>query len=167
MGHNTNPTAQLSTCITELNPMSRVPERGTSLRQRDVGHHSTIHSITTYSPIPCLPNQNPLRSPIRRHSPQRWPPRGSLHHGRDLRLHPHLAHPSRPPKGSIFVVACSVVSEAEANEDRISRLADVLLSNIVSRLPINDVARTTALVPRLGLHAARPRRLYRSFIMLC
>jgi len=53
-----------------------------------------------------------------------------------------------PAEGSVSAAACSVVGEAEADEDRISRLADALLSNIVSRLPIKDAARTAALSPR-------------------
>jgi hypothetical protein len=64
-----------------------------------------------------------------------------------------------PAEGSVSAAVCSVVGEAEADEDHINRLADALLSNIVSRLPIKNAACATALAPRLGLHAARPRRL--------
>ena len=83
---------------------------------------------------------------------------GPWHHGKNLRLHPHPANPiPSPAEGSISAAACSVVDEAEADEDRISRLEDVLHSNIVSCLLIKDAAYTAALAPHLGHHAARPR----------
>jgi hypothetical protein len=59
-------------------------------------------------------------------------------------------------EGFVSVAAYSVIGEAEVDEDRISRPADALLSNIVSCLPIKDATRTAALAPRMGLHAARP-----------
>ena len=59
-----------------------------------------------------------------------------------------------PAEGFISAAACSVIGEDESNK---SRLADTLLSNIVSRLPIKDTARTAVLAPRLGLYSARPQ----------
>lgn len=70
-------------------------------------------------------------------------------------------------EGFVSVAVYSVVSEAEADEDRISRPADALLSNIVSRLPIKDTTRTTALAT---VWASTPLVLDDStspFIMLC
>ncbi|KQK08569.1 F-box/FBD/LRR-repeat protein At1g51370 isoform X2 [Brachypodium distachyon] len=62
----------------------------------------------------------------------------------------------------------SATSPCGGGEDRISRLPDVLLSDIVSRLPVKDAARTAAISPRWrSLRASTPLVLDDSDILPC